>query len=74
VPNIFKAEAGDFIKATQRVYRSKAQPTRLEVLVLPAEGAPAARAIRNPNVEIRNKFEYQNPKRETARFGSLGIR
>ncbi len=45
VPNIFKAEADDFIKTTQRVYRSKAQPTRLEVLVLPAEGAGGAAGI-----------------------------
>jgi putative CocE/NonD family hydrolase len=37
VDNIFLADAKDFIKATQRVYRSKKHPTRIEVSVLPAE-------------------------------------
>jgi predicted acyl esterase len=37
VPNIYKAEASDFIKATQRVYRSRKLPTKIEVSVLPAE-------------------------------------
>jgi len=31
VPNIFKAKASDFHKATQRIYRSKAMPSRIEV-------------------------------------------
>src|SRR5262249_34640721 len=35
VENIFRAEEGDFIKATQRVYHSRQHPTRLEVGVLP---------------------------------------
>jgi putative CocE/NonD family hydrolase len=43
VPNIFLAEPGDFIKATHRVYRSKTQPTRLEVGILPPEENPGAR-------------------------------
>ena len=34
VPNIFKAEEKDFIKATQRVYRSKAHPTHINIGVL----------------------------------------
>lgn len=34
VDNIFLAEEEDFIKAIQRVYRSRSQPTRLEVSVL----------------------------------------
>lgn len=34
VPNIYKAEPGDFIKATQRVYHSAAAPSYLEVDVL----------------------------------------
>lgn len=34
VPNIFKAKEEDFIKATQRVYRSEAHPTHLKVGVL----------------------------------------
>lgn len=36
VDNIFKAEEKDFIKATQRVYRSKRHPSRLQVGLLPA--------------------------------------
>jgi putative CocE/NonD family hydrolase len=34
VPNIYKAETEDFIKATQRVFRSAAHPTALKVGVL----------------------------------------
>ena len=34
VPNIFKAEKEDFIKATQRVYRSKAHSTYIKIGVL----------------------------------------
>jgi putative CocE/NonD family hydrolase len=34
VPNIFLAEVKDFIKAAQRVYRSRKHPTKLEVGVL----------------------------------------
>ena len=37
VDNIFLADAKDFIKATQRVYHSKKQPTRIEAGVLPPE-------------------------------------
>ena len=36
VPNIFKAEAKDFIKATHRIYRSKKLPTSIEIGVLHA--------------------------------------
>jgi putative CocE/NonD family hydrolase len=36
VPNIFKAQEKDFIKATHRVYRSKRLPTSITVGVLPA--------------------------------------
>lgn len=39
VPNIFEADAEDFQKATQRVYRSPERPTRLLVGVLPGLGA-----------------------------------
>jgi hypothetical protein len=35
LPNIYEARKEDFIKATQRVYRSAAQPSGIEVLVLP---------------------------------------
>jgi predicted acyl esterase len=35
VENIFEAEEGDFIKATQRVYRSTAHTSRIRVGVLP---------------------------------------
>jgi putative CocE/NonD family hydrolase len=35
VPNIFLADAKDFVKATQRVYRNQKNPTRIEVGVLP---------------------------------------
>ena len=42
VENIFLAEEADFIKARQRVYHSPQHPTRLEVGVLPAEGAKGA--------------------------------
>jgi putative CocE/NonD family hydrolase len=38
VPNIFLADDKDFIKATQRVYRSRQQPSCLHVGVLPADG------------------------------------
>jgi len=34
IPNIFKAEEKDFIKSTQRVYRSKAHPTHINIGVL----------------------------------------
>ena len=34
VPNIYKAEKDDFIKATQRVFRSKEHPTHLKVGIL----------------------------------------
>ncbi len=37
VPNIFLAENEDFIKATQRVYRSRGYPTGLQVGILPAK-------------------------------------
>ena len=35
VPNIFMADEKDFVKATQRVYRSQQNATRIEVNVLP---------------------------------------
>jgi predicted acyl esterase len=38
VDNIFLAEEGDFIKATQRVYGSPQFPSKIDVLVLPAGG------------------------------------
>ncbi|MBI4659360.1 MAG: CocE/NonD family hydrolase [Verrucomicrobia bacterium] len=34
VPNIYKAGEGDFIKATQRVFRSREHPTALRIAVL----------------------------------------
>jgi len=34
VPNIFRAEEDDFIKTTQRLYRSKAHPTHIKIGVL----------------------------------------
>jgi hypothetical protein len=37
VDNIFLADAQDFVKAMQRVYRPKKHPTRIEVGVLPTE-------------------------------------
>ena len=37
VTNIFRADAQDFIKARQRVYRSRQQPTSVQVGVLPAD-------------------------------------
>jgi uncharacterized protein len=37
VENIFRADEKDFVKATQRVYRSRQQPSRVEVGVLSAE-------------------------------------
>lgn len=42
VPNIYKAVAEDFVKATHRVYRSPRFATHFEVGVLPAEPTPAA--------------------------------
>ncbi|MCG3129409.1 MAG: Cocaine esterase [Phycisphaerae bacterium] len=41
VPNIYKAVAEDFVKATHRVYRSPRFATHFEVGVLPAEPTPA---------------------------------
>jgi uncharacterized protein len=35
VPNIYQAADADFVKATHKVYRSKEQPTNIEVGVLP---------------------------------------
>src|SRR5262249_10898756 len=37
VENIYLADEKDFIKATQRVYRSKDQPTALQVKILSAD-------------------------------------
>jgi uncharacterized protein len=37
VDNIFQADAKDFEKATQRIYRSRQQPTSLQVNLLPPE-------------------------------------
>ncbi len=34
VPNIFKATASDYIKATQRIYRSKEYPSNVEISVV----------------------------------------
>jgi putative CocE/NonD family hydrolase len=41
--NIYQAKASDFQKAIQRVYRGKAMPSRLEVLLLP-DARPEPRA------------------------------
>jgi predicted acyl esterase len=38
VENIYLAQEGDFVSATQRVYRSEKYPSRIEVLVLPGGG------------------------------------
>jgi putative CocE/NonD family hydrolase len=38
VPNIYLADAKDFIKATQRVYRCRKHPTKIEIGVLRKEG------------------------------------
>jgi putative CocE/NonD family hydrolase len=38
VPNIYKAEASDFIKATQRVYHNATTPSYLEVSVMKVSG------------------------------------
>jgi putative CocE/NonD family hydrolase len=42
VPNIFEAKESDFQKATQRVYRSKGFPSRVEISVLPNAAAQLA--------------------------------
>jgi putative CocE/NonD family hydrolase len=34
VPNIFEAKEGDFVKATQRIYRSKEHPSRVEISIV----------------------------------------
>jgi predicted acyl esterase len=34
VPNIFEAKETDFVKATQRIYRSKQYPSRVEIPVV----------------------------------------
>jgi predicted acyl esterase len=38
VENIFLAREEDFVKATQRIYRTPEYPSRVEVLVLPGGG------------------------------------
>jgi hypothetical protein len=38
VPNIFEAKESDYQKATQRIYRTKEYPSRVEIAVVP-EGA-----------------------------------
>jgi len=38
VPNIYEAKASDFIKATERIYHTPRQASRLEVGVLPTGG------------------------------------
>ena len=35
VPNIFEAEESDFVRVTNRVYRSRRHPSRVRVGVLP---------------------------------------
>jgi len=39
VPNIFYAEEADFMPTTQRVFRSKQYPSRIQVGILPAKGS-----------------------------------
>jgi predicted acyl esterase len=34
VPNIFEAKETDFVKATQRIYRSKEHPSSVEISVV----------------------------------------
>ena len=45
VPNIYRADASDFVKATERIWVDRAEPSYLEVEVLPAPiiGAKMAR-------------------------------
>jgi hypothetical protein len=38
VPNIFEAQASDYQKATQRIYRSKSYPSSVEISVIPSGG------------------------------------
>ncbi len=35
VANIFEAKEADFVKATQKIYRSKQYPSRVEISVVP---------------------------------------
>jgi hypothetical protein len=35
VANIFEAKEADFVKATQRIYRSKEHPSGVEISVVP---------------------------------------
>jgi putative CocE/NonD family hydrolase len=39
VPNIFMADANDFVKATQRVYRNNKNATRIEVGIIPTQSS-----------------------------------
>jgi hypothetical protein len=43
VKNIFKAQDGDYQKATQRIYRSKRYPSSVEIAILPTDQTTAAR-------------------------------
>jgi hypothetical protein len=47
VPNIFEAKAADYQKATQRIYRSKQYPSRIEISVLPNSNAAASASPTN---------------------------
>jgi hypothetical protein len=47
VPNIFEAKAADYQKATQRIYRSKQYPSRIEISVLPNSNAATAASPTN---------------------------
>jgi predicted acyl esterase len=37
VPNIYQADASDFVKATERIWVDRAEPSYLEVRVVPAQ-------------------------------------
>jgi predicted acyl esterase len=45
VPNIFRASAADFQPATQKVYRSRRYPSRVDVDVRDALGRPQAQSL-----------------------------
>ena len=64
VPNIFRATESDFIKATQRVYHTRMQATRLEVGILTEEqGADADHELPLPEL---------HPTRTPGISGTIG--
>jgi putative CocE/NonD family hydrolase len=75
VDNIFRAEETDFVKATQRVYRCKQQPTSLQVGFVPAKRTESRLAPSNergrPHPPSWLCGPATQPRRVTAAPGAI---